>query len=143
MTDIEKQNKQKEYRKKYRLLHPRKVKEGQKKWKKENPDKVKALAKRHLLKKKKIVFDHYGRLCQCCGETEAGFLTIDHINNDGAKQRKEHKLTGGVNVYNWIINNDFPTDLRTLCYNCNFGKRHSKICPHEIQKEKLAKLQKE
>ena len=33
------------------------------------------------------VLDHYGRACSCCGETEPAFLTIDHVNNDGAEHR--------------------------------------------------------
>jgi hypothetical protein len=31
-----------------------------------------------------LVFAHYGEQCACCGESERLFLTIDHINNDGA-----------------------------------------------------------
>jgi hypothetical protein len=42
-----------------------------------------------------LIYDHYGRVCKCCGETEAVFLTLDHVNRDGAEQRRS---TSGKNV---------------------------------------------
>ena len=81
---------------------------------------------------KKLVFNHYGRECKCCGENNSMFLTIDHINNDGYKYRKKNK--GHIN-YRWIVNNKFPKDLQVLCMNCNFGKRlNDGICPHKSLK---------
>ena len=76
---------------------------------------------------KTIVFDHYGRTCQCCGLTfPQDLLTIDHVNNDGHLHRKEH---GGF-MYPWAIKNNFPPDLQTLCYNCNCAKAyHLGPCP--------------
>ena len=38
---------------------------------------------------KEKVFDHYGWVCACCGEAEPLFLTIDHVNNDGADVEKK------------------------------------------------------
>lgn len=31
----------------------------------------------------------YGGKCICCGETHPAFLTVDHINNDGAEHRTQ------------------------------------------------------
>lgn len=42
-------------------------------------------------------------------------LTIDHVNNDGFKNRVKH-------FYRWIVQNSFPDDLQTLCANCNLAK---------------------
>lgn len=82
---------------------------------------------------KKRVFDHYGRVCACCGETEPLFLDIDHIDNDGAEHRKKHKLTAGTQFYVWLIKNNFPDNFQTLCSNCNRGKfRNGGVCPHHI-----------
>lgn len=79
-----------------------------------------------------IVYDHYGRICRCCGESEIAFLTIDHTNNDGCNQRRQHKCR---DIYRWIIKNNFPPDLQVLCYNCNCGKaRNGGICPHQEKK---------
>ena len=83
---------------------------------------------------KKIVYDHYGWRCNCCGETTSKFLTIDHINNDGYKDRcrngKGHRFSG-LYFYRKIIKEDFPKSLQILCYNCNYGKKvNNGVCPH-------------
>ena len=85
------------------------------------------------IKLKLEIFVHYGGnppQCACCGERHIEFLTIDHINNDGAKHRKE---TGnGDRFYRWLVKNNFPDGLQVLCWNCNCGKRiNSGICPHK------------
>lgn len=75
----------------------------------------------------------YGGKCVCCGETELNFLTLDHINNDGALQRKER--SAGSATYKWVMK-ERPADLQVLCYNCNCAKGHYGICPHEIARGK-------
>lgn len=35
----------------------------------------------------------YGGRCACCGEATPEFLSIDHVNNDGAQHRRE--INGG------------------------------------------------
>lgn len=82
------------------------------------------------IKKRKDVFDHYGWECKCCGETESAFLTIDHIDSNGAKQRRKH----GACQVDWIIRLGFPEGLQTLCYNCNCAKQYNKGCPHQLKK---------
>ena len=78
-----------------------------------------------------------GYECACCGETEKLFLTIDHINNDGAEHRR--KITGkrhsaGYHTYIWIVKNGFPEGFQVLCMNCNHGKRmNNGICPHQVR----------
>jgi hypothetical protein len=87
-----------------------------------------------------IVLTHYSGnppKCQCCGETEYDFLTIDHINGRGheLKRTKQEPRTGN-NLYRWIIGHNFPNDLNVLCYNCNCGRAKNKegICPHKRKK---------
>lgn len=77
----------------------------------------------------------YGSQCVCCGETDARFLTIDHINNDGGQARRSgaHPANGHL-LHTWIIENAFPKTLQLMCYNCNFGKqRCGGICPHVLE----------
>ena len=74
------------------------------------------------------VFDHYGRVCKCCGEREPEFLQIDHKNNDGAQHRKE---VNANRLYRWLCTHGFPDTFQTLCSNCNWAKRNDGICPHE------------
>jgi hypothetical protein len=83
-------------------------------------------AYRAIMKDK--IFKHYGEQCICCGESEQAFLTIDHIDGKGTEQRAN--LKGGDGFYRWLIKNNFPEGFRTLCYNCNCGRRNGP-CPHE------------
>lgn len=74
------------------------------------------------------VLQHYGSKCNCCGETEICFLSVDHINNDGAAHRRTMNHS---NQWLWLIRNDFPEGFQILCMNCNFGKRiNGGTCPH-------------
>ncbi len=77
------------------------------------------------------VFSHYGMQCACCGESNLGFLTLDHINNDGWKYRNEDGIR--YPDYSGVIKAGFPSDLQTLCFNCNCGKSRCKgTCPHKL-----------
>lgn len=79
---------------------------------------------------KHLVYRHYGTECKCCGETNELFLSIDHINNDGATDRRVG--LSGLRFYRYLINNNFPDTFQILCMNCNWGKRMNEgICPHE------------
>jgi len=85
---------------------------------------------------KDLVFNHYGKLCACCGETEEIFLQIDHVNGGGNKHRKDLygsiQSGAGYMMYRYLIENDFPPEFQVLCANCNFGKwRNKGICPHK------------
>ena len=75
--------------------------------------------------------EHYGKKCACCGESEEAFLSIDHINNDGARHRKKKEFGGGF--YVWLKKNDYPVGFQTLCYNCNWAKSRAGGCPHRYQ----------
>ncbi len=89
--------------------------------------------KKNALQFRAKVMEHYGNVCQCCGERDQRFFQVDHINNDGNVFRKTHGQVGGKNFYVWIIKNNFPSDLQILCSNCNFGKKnYGGICPHMI-----------
>lgn len=93
--------------------------------------------KKIRLKKKHIrleVIKYYSKNkleCNCCKEKEYIFLTIDHINNDGAKHRKKIGLGGG-RLAQWLYRNKFTSGFQILCFNCNLGKYHNKgTCPHK------------
>jgi hypothetical protein len=81
------------------------------------------------------VLDAYGRECKCCRETIEVFLTIDHIDNNGAEHRRDigngSKSLGSSAFYRWLIKNNFPEGFQTLCWNCNRAKHLLGICPHQ------------
>lgn len=88
---------------------------------------VRDYSRHHARKFKAGVMSHYGGSCYCCGESSIDFLTLDHINNDGPKDRDWRKRHRG---YIWVVKKGYPGDLRVACYNCNMGRRHG-ICPHQ------------
>lgn len=88
--------------------------------------------RRCRLRLKNEVMNAYGGACACCGETELEFLTIDHINNDGAKQRRDNpKIHGGGALYRWLRKQDWPSGFQCLCMNCNWSKRLGGVCIHQ------------
>lgn len=67
--------------------------------------------------------------CVCCGEAVLGFLSLDHVNGGGYRQRKE---MGGGGFYTWLRRNGYPSGFRVLCHNCNLGRQlNGGICPHQ------------
>lgn len=77
----------------------------------------------------------YGGKCNCCGETNWIFLTIDHIAGGGNIHRKNIKRTG-TDFYRWLKINNYPKDnYQLLCYNCNITKGHQGFCPCKIDKK--------
>ena len=67
--------------------------------------------------------EKYGEICSC-GECSLDVLTLDHVNNDGAKHRREINCPG-TGFYRYLIRNNFPNDppLQVLCMKCQYKKR--------------------
>ena len=85
---------------------------------------------RYARKLRRAAFDAYGGpVCACCGEDQELFLTIDHVNGDGAAHRRE---LGKRVIYGWLKEHGYPEGFRVLCQNCNAGRwRNGGVCPHE------------
>ena len=112
-----------------------------------NRSKIIAQDRNQRLRRKAEVLTHYGNgvlACVCCGIDTLDFLTLDHVDANGADHRKdlkgEHggKATGWF-IYRWLMDNNYPEGYQTLCYNCNVGKHRTKLnkCPHQIEREAL------
>lgn len=76
------------------------------------------------------VITAYGGRCACCQETRVEFLTLDHVNNDGATHRKKEGIKTGTSTWAWARANGFPSTLQLLCWNCNSSKGAYGYCPH-------------
>lgn len=76
--------------------------------------------------KRRVVLEHYGGICTCCGESTTQFLAIHHSNNDGYLERKTRK----INVFDYLISNNFPEGFEILCHNCNLASAFYGVCPH-------------
>lgn len=72
--------------------------------------------KRQRLRKE--VIKGYGSKCACCGFDDPRALALDHVNDNGAKERKEWR--GKMDFfYDKIVKEGFPADYQILCANCN------------------------
>lgn len=70
---------------------------------------------------KKQAFEYYGNSCIRCGYDDPRALTIDHVNQDGYKQRNSQgRRLSGTKLYKWLRVNNYPPGFRTLCMNCQF-----------------------
>lgn len=77
-------------------------------------------------KEKLKVLSHYSiktvPVCAHCGFTDIRALSIDHINNDGAEDRRKTKGFG-TRFYTRLRKNGYPIGLQVLCMNCQFIKK--------------------
>ena len=104
-------NKEEARKKKRRLMR---------KYRAESPERYREQTRRAKRKLKDAVFDIYGRECVRCGFTDVRALTLDHILNNGAEERKE---LGERGVYRRATEKHRPDEYQTLCMNCQFIKR--------------------
>ena len=88
--------------------------------------------------RKQKAIDYYGGKCFCCGENGLAFLTIDHMEENGAEHRRQiapnfkGTVPGGEHFYRWLENNGWPNGFQTACFNCNIAKHwNNGICPHQ------------
>jgi len=111
-----------------------KYREHEKQWQKENQQYLREADRQRTRRTKEEVISHYGGVCVCCGESNIIFLTIDHIQGNGSKQRKEATGTsnGGRRFYAWLRAKGYPPEFQVLCWNCNCAKGHYGFCPHQI-----------
>lgn len=112
--------------------------EAQRRYRSKHYEKYKRTTKNYCVKIKTEVFSAYGGLmCNCCGETEFQFLSLDHVFNDGYIKRQELKTRcAGASVYLDLRRNNYPDKHRyqVLCMNCNYGKKlNGGVCPHKTK----------
>lgn len=69
--------------------------------------------------------------CDCCGINDIEYLTIEHKN--GKKHTKHNPKIGGLKLWIWLKNNNYPKDFEVLCYNCNSAKGFYGQCPHQAK----------
>jgi len=143
---------EKEYNKNYREIHKEELSENKKIYRSENKEyfkeylkiyrlnnkeKAKEYQKEYCRQEKIEAFNILGG-CKCiiCGESKIEFLTIDHIDNSGALDKKEGLF--GRKLYQSILKNTYPKDrlsnLRVLCYNHNCSRTRTYLIIPEKEK---------
>ncbi len=103
--------------------------EYSRKYRERNRKSLNKKARNYRLSLKKKALEHYGMTCQHCDFAHIGALHIDHVNNDGAEQRRRegNKMFSGAPFYRWLKNNNYPDGYQTLCANCNFIKEWKRV----------------
>ena len=91
-----------------------------------NPTKRQMQKASYIQSLKLQCLSEYGEICPC-GESDLVVLTLDHVNDDGAKHRKETG-TKGTAFYLHLRSNGFPNDppLQVLCIKCQYRKINEK-----------------
>ena len=85
-----------------------------------NPERYAEHSRKAKRRVREGLLDLYGRICSLCGFSDERVLTLDHINNDGASERK---VLSQATMYRNALNNYQPERYRTLCMNCQFIAR--------------------
>lgn len=91
----------------------------------DNRDKLLEYNRRVYRELKEETLKAYGLVCATCGFSDQRALQIDHIENDGAVERKRlgGRCFSGYPFYRWLKKQGWPSGYQTLCANCNSIKR--------------------
>jgi len=109
------------------------------------PEQKRAKQNKKVERRKLTVLTHYGPqgTLGCCWEgcsvTNIDMLTLDHLNDDGAEQRRalgKGKRVSNNRVYAWIKSNNYPEGFQTLCANHQLKKEMLKHREAKLKKEK-------
>jgi len=92
-------------------------------WWRNNRERSLVIKRAEALRVKIEVLTHYGNgklVCVQCGFNDIRALSIDHINGDGAIQKRLYHRN---HIHRWLKLNNFPLGYQTLCMNCQWIKR--------------------
>jgi len=104
----------------YRVEHPDKIKAMSVRYREENRTRINTRQRMRFDRLRREAILAYGGKCAVCGEVITEFLCLDHINGDGAEDRRNGLY--GSKLYAQLREQGWPQGrLRVLCYNCNFG----------------------
>jgi len=104
-------------------------------WQRDHPENTRDRNRRSRLKLRRETLEAYGGVCQCCGEDDERFLTLDHVNNDGATEREQLGIKRGgdtIALFRRLRTAGWPEGYQVLCWNCNCGRHlNGGVCPHQ------------
>jgi hypothetical protein len=125
------------------------LRDNAKVYRKDKKEKYALITKIRRRKNKRILIDQYGGKCECCGEKQIEFLSVDHVFNNGANHRREmheaygNKHRAGNSIYKWLKANGYPKEgFRILCFNCNASHGFYNYCPHKEKRDWIPELPK-
>ncbi len=129
------------YQQTYHQKHPGLKAKWNKDWIANNSERYNASKFIYRERLKREVFEHYGHgvvECVQCGFSQLDALCLDHINNDGAEQRRllgisSRGSNSGQRTYEALKKADYPEGIQILCANCNMIK--------ELERKRQKRLQ--
>jgi hypothetical protein len=92
--------------------------------------------KAHRLRRYKLkieVLTHYGPAgilgccCEGCEICDIDMLTLDHVSNDGYKERQGFNRPPSTDLYFRVKKNGFPVGFQTLCWNHQWKKEITRL----------------
>jgi|SRR5690242_19257469 len=114
-----------ERQKRFRKLFPEKARRQQSKSYYKNRDKKAAYAKEYNQRNRRILLQELGNgKCAWCGYSDFRALEIDHVNGDGAEDRKKHNFHAPFTVKQMKRVLENKERFQILCCNCNRIKRY-------------------
>ena len=118
--------------KRWRKRHPDRQSLSCKNWAENNRVHIVVYNRRLVAELREKVIAGYGGKCQCprCIIDTKQFMEIHHVNNGGAKHRRERSP---VQIYRDIIKANFPPEFAVLCANCHRAISSYGVCPHEAE----------
>ena len=111
-----------ERNRKYYKGHREQIIANNVRWRAGNREKVNAAANSRYKRLRKAVLDLFGRKCRECGFDDIRALQIDHVQNDGALERKVFGR-GGSRTFLRKVLKDTDGRYQLLCANCNAIKQ--------------------
>jgi len=130
----------KEQKKQYYEANKEKILERQKKYDKtrkrtytseQRTNKI-LVARKYRHEARLEAISHYSNgenKCSCCGENNEEFLTLDHPDGGGSKERREKGK--GYCTAEALRARGYIDERRVLCANCNTSFGHYGYCPHD------------
>ena len=98
-------------------------------WRENNKDYFREDTKRRRDANRKLVFDHYGTKCSCCGSTND--LTLDHIVPVWDTARRMGQMSQSTIKWaavSFTVHGLWPDGLQTHCGLCNRAKGTGPAC---------------
>ena len=110
-----------------------------KKWIQEHPGYNRKKLRAHKIQALEEIAKHHNTEVKCwkCGEKRLWVLTISHVNQDGAEERKQHGKDS-TRLYRRILSKERTCeDLQIECWNCNCCLGCYNKYPDEIDEEEF------
>ena len=113
-------------KRRYYASHSQKCRDAHAAWRAGNKDRIAKWSRRYSLELKLDALSHYGKngKLQCCWPDcdiiDVDMLSLDHINDDGARTRKTQGT--GEKLYLFVRKNGYPDGFQTLCHNHQWKK---------------------